>query len=326
MAINQPQGSSATRASFLTDQRVRDGLFAAVIAVFAAVTIRFLSASPLDYTHYSVLGDLTGIDFGDWPNIFYTGGGGDGEVFAVLAADPFGNGPSQLILSVVYRYLRIGMSWLAFGLSFGQEGLVLPALFVIGLGAVAGVGFLSGFWRERFGLKSWALVLNPALYVGFVGDTAEPLGILLLVFALVGTGYWAAIALGVTRPTFGTALFGRWKLLSVVVAAAIIVHLVALLIFDGSMLDSPSDSFGLPPVAYFTNPSVVGFLVLGSGAFTLIFGAVRRDLAWIASGLLVVALGEAVTLHPVNAVRAAGMLPVLWAVTQGPISRPSKAS
>ncbi len=309
-----------------SDQRIRDGLFAALLAVAAALAIRFLSANPQDYLHYSVLGDLTGIDFGAWPGIFYTGGNGDGEVFAVLAADPLGNGPSQMIPSVVYRYLRIGMSWLAFVVSFGQEGLVLPALFTIGLSAVAAVGFLSGFWRQRFGLRSWALVLNPALYVGFVGDTAEPLGILFLALGLVGSGYWAAVALGVTRPTFGTALLGRWRQLSFLVVAAIAVNLAAMWIFDGSILDSPSGSLALPMMAYFTNPSVVGFLVLGSGVFTLLLGARRRDSAWIVSGVLVVILGELVTANPVNAVRAAGMLPVLWAVTQTSSSRPLESS
>lgn len=326
MATGRSPGSSATRARFLSDERVRDGLFAAVIAVVAALTIRFLSASPLDYLHYSVLSDLTGIDFGQWPDVFYTSGNGDGEVFAVLAVDPFGSGPSQMIPSVVYRYLRIGMSWLAFVLSFGQEGLVLPALLAIGLSAVATVGFLSGFWRQRFGVRSWALVLNPAMYIGFVGDTAEPLGILLLVFALVGTGYWAAVALGVTRPTFGVALLGRWQPLSVLVVTTIVVNIAAALIFDGSILDSPTRSFAFPAIGYFNEPSVVGFLVLASGAFTLLRGIFRRDLAWIVSGLLVVALGEAITLNPLNAVRAAGMLPVLWAVTQTSSSQPAETS
>lgn len=333
MATGRPPGSSETRARFLIDERVRDGFFTAVIAVVAALTIRFLSANPLDYLHYSVLGDLTGIDFGQWPDIFYTSGNGDGEVFAVLAVDPLGSGPSQLIPSVVYRYGRIGMSGLAFMLSFGRELLVLPALFIIGLSAVGTVGFLSGFWRQRFGPRSWALVLNPAMYIGFMGDTAEPLGVLLLALGLVGSGYWAAVALGVTRPTYGTALFGRWRLLSVLVATAITIRLSAVWIFGGSIFDVSSDSlgssnnFGPPAIAFFAQPSVVGFLVLASGVFTLLFGAIRRDLAWIVSGALVVALGEAVTANPLNAVRAAGMLPVLWALTQiSANSSPSETS
>jgi hypothetical protein len=232
-----------------------------------------------------------------------------------------------MIPSVVYRYLRIGMSWLAFVLSFGQEGLVLPALFTIGLSAVAAVGFLSGFWRQRFGLRSSALVLNPALYIGFVGDTAEPLGVLLLALALTGSGYWAAVALGVTRPTFGTALFGRWRLLLVLAATAITVHLAAVWIFGGSIFDAASGTFALPTIAYFNQPSVVGFLVLASGGSTLLLGGIRRDPAWIVSGILVVVLGEAVAANPLNAVRAAGMLPVLWALTPMPSSsRPSEGS
>jgi len=326
MATGRPPGSSATRARFFSDQRIRDGLFASVIAVVAALTIKVVSVSPLDSFHYSDLGDITGIDFGDWPDLFYTGGRGDGAVFAALAVDPFGDGPSQLILSAVYRYGRIGMSLLAFALSFGQETLVLPVLFAIGLSAVATVGFLSGFWRQRFGLRSWALVLNPALYVGFGGNTAEPLGILLLALALVGSGYWAAVALGLTRPTFGTALFGRGRSLSLLVVTATTVRLAAVWIFNGSILENPGGNLTLPAIAYFNRPSVLGFLVLASGASTLVFGAVRRDSAWMVSGLLVVALGEAVTANPANAVRAAGMLPVLWAVQQPSSSPPAEKS
>ena len=66
MATGRPPGSSASLATLVSDQRIRDGLFAALLAVVAALAIRFLSANPQDYLHYSVLGDLTGIDFGDW--------------------------------------------------------------------------------------------------------------------------------------------------------------------------------------------------------------------------------------------------------------------
>lgn len=297
----------------LIDQRIRDGLFAALVAVVTALALRFWLTNPQDYLHYSVLEELTGIDFGTWPDVFYSGGGGDGEVFAVLAADPLGSGPSQLIPEVLYRFIRIGFAWLAWAFSLGREQLVLPALFAVGLLAVSGVGFISGFLRERLGPKSWALLINPALYIGFIGDTAEPLGILLLVLSLTVSGFWAAVALGITRPTYAAALVGKWKLLSEVVAAAIVIRLLAFGLFGGSMFATINRAFSLPFVAYFDNPSVVGFLVLAGAVFTIGIGIIRRDLAWVVAGIFVVVLGVGVTAHPLNAVRAAGMVPVLWA-------------
>lgn len=300
---------------YFEDERKRDGIVSAFLVVVTALALRFLVSNPQDFLHYSVVSDLTGINFGDWPDIFYSGGGGDGEVFAVLASDPLGNGPSQLIPAVIYRFARVGFSWLAWAFSFGQEGLVLPALFFIGLISLAAVGFLSGFWRQRLGAKSWLLVLNPALYIGFVGDTAEPLGILLLVLALAGSGPLAAAALGITRPTYATALFGRWRSLSVALASGVAVVILAVQLFDAPIFGTLDGAFSLPFIAYFSQPSIGGFAVLAAGVVTLALGVVRRDLAWLASGLLVLVLGEGVTANPINAVRAVGMLPVLWALT-----------
>jgi hypothetical protein len=297
----------------LTDQRIRDGLFAALVAVVTALALRFWLTNPQDYLHYSVLEELTGIDFGTWPDVFYSGGGGDGEVFAVLAADPLGSGPSQLIPVVLHRFLRIGFAWLAWAFSLGQEQLVLPALFTVGLLAVSGVGFMSGFLRERLGLKSWALLISPAVYIGFIGDTVEPLGTLLLVLSLTASGIWAAAALGISRPTYAVALFGKWKLLSAVVAAVIVIRLLAFGLFGGSILESIDGSFSLPFVAYFDHASVVGFLVLAGAVVTIGVGMIRRDLAWVVAGMFVVVLGGPIIENPINAVRAAGMLPVLWA-------------
>jgi hypothetical protein len=295
------------------DQRIRDGIFAALVAVVTALALRFWITNPQDYLHYSVLEELTGIDFGTWPNVFYTGGGGDGEVFAVLAADPLGSGPSQLIPVVIHRFLRIGFAWLAWAFSLGQEQFVLPALFTVGLLAVSGVGFMSGFLRERLGLKSWALLISPAVYIGFMGDTVEPLGTLLLVLSLTASGIWAAAALGISRPTYAVALVGKWKLLSAAAAVVIVIRLLAVGLFGGSIFESIDGSFSLPFVAYFDHASVVGFLVLAGAVVTIGVGVMRRDLAWVAAGMFVAMLGGPITDNPINAVRAAGMLPVLWA-------------
>jgi hypothetical protein len=304
----------------LRDDRVRRGLFIALLSVIAVLVVRYSVSSPTDQLHY----EKWDADFGSWPDIFYTGAGGDGEVFAVLASDPFGSGQTQFIFHIVYRYSRIGFSWAAWALSFGDETLVLPALVVIGLLAVGGVGFASGFLRERLGWRSWILVLNPALYIGSIGDTAEPLAILLLLFTMVGTGTFAAVALATTRPDYVVALFGRWKLVLIAGFTALIVGITAVAIFDAPLLDSPPGVFSPPFVAYFVEPSIAGFLVLGAGLATGVVGVMRRNFAWVGSGLLVLVLGTGVTRDPINAVRVAGLLPVLWAF--GPDWKPGRLS
>lgn len=276
--------------------------------------------SPTDPLHWQVLGQLTGIDFGDWPAIFYTGGGGDGEIFATFAADPVGSGPSQLVLIPVYRYSRVGFSWLGWMFSLGNEEWVLPALFTVGLLSIALIGFIAGVVRERLGPRAWLLIVNPAVFFGFAGDTAEPLGLLFLTLAMLGTGLWASFALGATRPTYALALLGRWPLFLSTMTAALGVRIIAGLVFATSIFQGADGAFGLPFTAFFTHPSLIGFLVLGSGLFTLAVGAMKRDLAWIVSGVLVVVLGDSVLANPINAIRAVGMLPVMWAF--GPNWRP----
>jgi hypothetical protein len=291
-----------------------------MVAVITAMVVRYLVSSPTDYLYY----EIWDADFGTWPSVFYTGAGGDGEVFAVLAADPFGSGQFPSLLHVTYRYSRVGFSLVAWMFSFGNETFVLPALALVGLLAVGGVGFASGFLRERLGWRSWILMLNPALYIGSIGDTAEPLGILLLVLAMVGSGLLASAALGMTRPTYAVAIFNRLDLALAAVLTAIAVRLAAVVIFQAPFFDSPSSYFSLPAVAYFLEPSFAGFAVLIAGLATMRVGLAKRNLAWVSSGLLVIVLGTAVTEDPINAVRAAGMLPVLWVF--GPAWKPESLS
>ncbi len=305
---------------FLRDDRVRSGLIGALAAVLTALLVRYLVSSPTDYLYY----EKWDADFGTWPRIFYTGAGGDGEVFAVLAADPFGSGQFPSLLHVTYRYSRVGFSLVAWMFSFGNETLVLPALAIVGLLAVGGVGFASGFLRERLGWRSWILMLNPALYIGSIGDTAEPLGILLLLLAMVGSGLLASAVLGMTRPSYAVAIFNRLDLALAAVFTAIAVRLAAVVIFQAPLFDSPSSLFSFPAVAYFFEPSLAGFAVLIAGLATLGVGLTKRNLAWVSSGFLVLVLGTAVTKDPINAVRAAGMLPVLWAF--GPAWKPESLS
>jgi hypothetical protein len=290
----------------------------AVLAMAVAIFARSVLTDPADGVIYHEMGDALGVDFGDWPDFFYTGAKGDGRVFAVMAVDPFGSGPSLTILSVVYRFSRIGMPVLVWVASFGQESLVLPVIAVIGLVSVAAMGFLAGFMRNQLGWRSWFLVANPALFIGFQGGTAEPFALLILVATFISGSRILAAALGITRPSYAIALFGKWALLSWAVAAAFVLRIAVYWRFRGSLLGGPEDLFASPLSGYISANSWDAWLIGAIASLTLIMGIRARTWSWAASGFFVLCFGIAILAEPVNAIRAAGFLPVLWAFGPNP--------
>jgi hypothetical protein len=157
------------------------------------------------------------------------------------------------------------------------------------------------------------IVLNPALYIGFAGDTSEPLGILLLVMG-IATGSWLAGAvLGVTQPTFLVAAWGRWKVVLGGFVAAVLLALYGAIVFGPALMVPDGGRIAFPLVAYLDNPSPWGFLLAGLAAITIAVGVRARDWSWVIAGLFVLCFGNDVLRDPVNAWRVAGFLPVLWA-------------
>lgn len=242
---------------------------------------------------------------------------GDGQAFAVIAADPTGEKLGEEIKEPIYRFSRAGYGWLAFVASAGQESWVPYGMAIVGAASVAGVLWLSIRLRDRIGWRTWLLILNPALYIGFAGDTAEPLAIFLLAFGMAFGSVWAAVALGVTRPSYLLAKLRSARLFLWGVASALLLLIYGILRFGTDQLFPDPGRIALPVTAYAEHSSLAGWALLTFGVATLAVGFRRRDWAWIASGLLVVALGPDVTANPANAWRAAGMLPVLWAFGTG---------
>ncbi len=322
MAVTERRFRRSVRT---VNPRVWDGLIAAFVLVLVAVMVRAVVATPIDYRHYEVVEGLTHVDFGSWPDFFYTSGGGDGEIFAVLGADPFGLDASQSIPHVIYRYSRVGSSLLASIISLGRDPLVLPALAFVGLLSVAGVGFLAGYHRERLGAKAWLLILNPALLNGFIGDTAEPLAIFLLTLILLGSrNAWTTIGMAITRPTYAVSLVERTRLLVIAIAAAVAVRFFAWWRFAGSIFDSPDSVFAPPLIGYVAEPSIVSVFVGLAAVGTLAMGVTNKNWTWLASGAFVMCIGPAVLAHPVNLVRAAGMIPVVWALVPLRPAKPNR--
>lgn len=171
--------------------------------------------------------------------------------------------------------------------------------------------------RSTLGLRSWLMVANPAVFIGFAGDTSEPMGALFLAIALA-TGSWlAAAVLGVTRPTFLVAMWGRWRHLVAGVAAAVALAVYSSVAFGIDAIVPDSGRLGFPFWSYVEYASIWGILLAVAALATVVVGVRRRDWTWILAGVFTLCFGSDVLRDPVNAWRAVGFLPVMWAFGPG---------
>ncbi|HLF41916.1 MAG TPA: hypothetical protein VJA46_00145 [Acidimicrobiia bacterium] len=245
---------------------------------------------------------------------------GDGQAYAVIASDPLGLDIGDDLKDAGYRYQRAGFSWLVWVGSGGQADLIPYAMAAVGALAVIGTLILAISLRKRLGPSTWFLVLNPALYIGFAGDTAESLAILFLGLALASSHLWAGVVLGVTRPDYLLALLGRWKTFTYgVVAAALVVGYATVRFGIESLFPDGARVFGSPLAGYIETPSLAGWVLALLAAVTLAIGVRFRNWTWAVVGLYVLCFSYTVVLDPVNAWRAAGLIPVLWAFGPRPV-------
>ena len=288
-----------------------------MIVVLGAVLVRSEWIPPFAERHVEVAAESYELDLGE-PNRWLSAWSiGDGQAFAVIAADPTGMKLSREIKEPVYRFSRAGYGWLAAIASLGQERLIPFGMALVGALALAGNLVLAIRLRYELGARAWILIANPALYIGFAGDTAEPLAILALTIALGAGAAWAALAVGVTRPSYLIALVRQPRQLAVGAFAALALLTYSIIQFGTDQLIPGGGRIGLPFVAYVESPSFAGWALVGLALLTVAMGIRERDWAWIVAGMIVVCLGSDVTPNVENAWRAAGMLPVLWAFGPG---------
>lgn len=267
--------------------------------------------------HVNVFEERYGVEVGDPGPWFAAWALGDGQAYALIAADPSGKTMASGIDEAGYRFARAGHGWATWAASLGQNQLVPYALAGVGGLATVGVMVVAIRKRLRLGPRSWLMVANPALYIGFAGDTSEPLGILFLAIAL-GWGSWlGAVLLGLSRPTFFVALWGRWKLLIAGVGAAAALALYSTIAFGWEAMVPAGGRLGLPGLAFIEHPSIWGILLALAAGGTIMAGVRNRDWAWVLAGVFVLCFGGDVLRDPVNAWRAAGHLPVIWAFGPG---------
>ena len=292
--------------------RLLGALLFGVVVASTLLAIRVSVANPANLVHLERIQEISDVDIGPEVVWLAVGMNGDGATFAVVAADPSGSGPGQKLRFPAYRYARPAYPYLSSLSIAGRADLVLYGLAAIGFVAVAGTAIVAHLLNRDRGWFAWLLVLNPALFVGFLENTAEPLAILTLSLALFTGSRLAAGATSLARPSYLLGLAKDWRALAVGLGTALIVKLLWSWRFAESVT---SGGFNLdaPFRGVVQSPSLVGWIVVIAGLATLLFGLATRDAGWVLSGLLVVSLSVVVVDTPVNAVRAAGLLPVLWA-------------
>jgi hypothetical protein len=249
---------------------------------------------------------------------------GDGQAFAVIAADPLGLEIGDRLGYPAYRYGRAGFGWLAWAASLGRAEWVPYGLAIVGSLAVVATLVLAVRLRPSLGPKAWLIILNPAVFIAFAGDTAETLGIFALALAISSGYWWASAAVGVIRESYIVALVGRWRSMVWGLASALLLAVLWALRF-GFESGQYGGNLGLPLIGYFEAPSLQAAVLAVVAATTLAVGLRFRDWGWVASGLFVLCFTHWVVESPVNGWRAAGLLFVIWAFGPGYVA-PERAS
>lgn len=298
-------------------ERTTEVLLVALIVLVAAIGLR-TSYQPVDpevsIDRFESLFDL---DVGNPQAWFTTWSYGDGQVYALIAADVSGQKLADHVLEPAYRFARAGFGWLAAALSLGQPELIPYALALAGGLSLSGVLVLAIQLRGRIGPRAWWVVLNPALFIGFAGDTSESLGVFLLVAAMGWGSSMSAVLLGVTRPTFLISVWGRWRLFLSGATGVAALAGYSLIAFGRDGFAPIMGSLAFPFTSYIEHLSMAGVVLAVAALGTVVVGAWTRDLAWILAGAFVLSFGFEVLRDPVNAWRAAGFLPVMWAFGPG---------
>jgi hypothetical protein len=294
------------------------------IVVITAVYVRYLYIPPFSERQVAAAEEKYDYDVGDPGPWFSAWSVGDGQAYAMIALDPRGQKLDEEIEETTYRFARAGYAWLASAFTLGQDDLVPYGLAVAGALAVVGVCIVAAILRPTLGPKAWLIVFNPALYIAFAGDTSETWAILLLAFGL-GWGSWvASLALGVTSPTYLVALWGRWRLLVAGAASAVALAVYSFFAFGSESFVPGGGRIGFPLVSYFDHLNFWGMLLAGASLFTFWLGVRARDWTWVLASAFVLCFGWDVLRDPINAWRAAGFLPVLWAFGPGWVSPPRR--
>ncbi len=306
-------------------------LGAGLVVRVALVRTASPDLSPVDLHRFE---EIYGLDLPEWYGnspFFLLWSRGDGQAFVALASDLDLNGPARELAVPAYRFSRVGYAWLGRLAALGRTAWVPVGLMLVNAAALITVGMISSAFARRWGPSHYLLAANPAIFVGFAADTAEPLGVALLMVALVastgGGASFAAGLLGAVRPSLATALPLRRRNLPALFVTFVVMVLalrfVGIAAFGSGPI--PPSTIVIPFAGYLevwrllpAGSSLITGIPLIAAVATIYVGLTKKTggvrVSWAATGMLVLMFGPFVLEHPVNWIRAAAALPVLWSM------------
>jgi len=306
-----------------------------VVGLTARTTFVDRSAfGPDDLAHYEARGygaDLPD-EIGDQP-FWLAWTRGDGQAYVTLAADPWAQEETRSLGVALYRYGRVGYSWLALALVAGQFQLIPHGLLAASLLGLGGLGWVVAHRVQTWGPRSLILLAVPGALIATATDTAEALGLGLTALATTRVGASAvasAFVLGIVRPDFATGLFLRGRsalpLVGWCAAGAVGVRLLGLGL--GLPYSGLNDNLTVPLAGYVSVLAEQGNLdrtvTVGLGIVSLItiVRGLSLESGWsraapLTTGLFVLMLSPAVLAGTQNSLRAAAVLWLVWAVPPG---------
>lgn len=269
----------------------------------------------------------------DTPPFFLTWARGDGQAFMSIAADLNGDGVSSELGLQSYRMSRIAHSLLARTFSLGRIDLLPYGIAAASFAAYAGLLAVSVRLTDFLGLRALVLALSPAAIIGTVFDTAEGLGTLLATVALTTSTLWlgmlAGAALGITRPSYGTAALASRS--GPLVPTAVVLAglaLQALLVFGfGVEFAGSGRNIVIPLTGYLDALATIHPATMASAGVVLLmavtlfrhsldprFTGSFRIAAAVSAGLAV-SVGPATFVGPMSPLRVSGALVLLLVTT-----------
>lgn len=303
---------------------------AAVVAVSLGLFLKDVSTHGLgaaELERYAAQPYGVTIDAADVSRLHLLWTLGDGQAFVTIAADPLAEGPVRGLDLPAYRMARVGWSLLIRGLALGDIDQLPVAVTLASLGSFAALAMYAVRLVPLWGPRALLVPLTPGVLVGFVQGTAEILGALLLVVAMTAqhtaSASVAGVLLGITRPSYATALPGAHRWLPALIGAVASAAILQAVLTNGLGLRTfgmGSGHFDVPFGGYLTAISNSGWtevVVRNTGIGIILVAALagycldRRvgrgyRLACFATAVLVLCLPAIAVIQPGSYLRVTG--------------------
>lgn len=274
MGTPMPPGRATSTGSGTRGFRIfRYRIFRYVVAAVAAIALGLFlkdvsthGLGPAELERYAAQPYGVSFDASDVSRLHLLWTLGDGQAFVSIAADPLAQGPVKGLDHPGYRMARIGWSLLIRGFALGDIDRLPVAVTLASLVSFAALAMYAVRLVPLWGPRALLVPFTPGVLVGLIQGTAEVLGALLLVVAMTAQHTASAsvsgVLLGITRPSYATALPGAHRWMPALIGAAASAAILQLVLTNGLGLRTfgvGSGQLDVPVAGYLTAISNSGW-------------------------------------------------------------------